>query len=389
MRSPYPYNRPRNENLNDEDFSDPNLWFSPQVREAIQSKVESLIDQVHIDVIAQENFSDPWEEVSNYDISDLDSILTEEIVDNPDTDIIPDQDIEPVTEIPEIQQDGETDDIDVNNPNEEIEDVIREQQNLPEDQTNDLEQINDPETQESPQSQREQEEDSQIPEKSQDQVGTEQSNEQDQIPESSESEPENLSDKTDIDQEDSGMTNQDEGKDSHNLGEKDENSEEINEEKEDIGDKEEEDKDENKEKDDKDESSDNADEEKEDIDNEQSKEDEEDSKEGEEESDNDDIDDIDKEPENGFNPEDIFDPINVIDYSGINPQITSFQSSNLGSDPINEIDFADNFGEKDNLPGINDCIDNFSQDRDEKIPIDGFDEISEKVDEEDKFDHFT
>ena len=100
------------------------------------------------------------------------------------------------------------------------------------------------------------------------------------------------------------------------------------------------------------------------------------------------MDDFGEESENGFNPEDIYDPINVIDYSGIYPQITSFQSSNFGPLPIEDIDFTDNFGEKDNLPGINDFIDNFDEDRDEKIPIDGFDELSEIDDGKDKFDHF-
>ena len=79
----------------------------------------------------------------------------------------------------------------------------------------------------------------------------------------------------------------------------------------------------------------------------------------------------------------------MIDYSGIYPQITSFQSSNFGPLPIEDIDFTDNFGEKDNLPGINDCIDNFGEDRDEKIPIDGFDELSEEEGKEDNFDWFT
>ncbi len=148
MRTPYPYNKQRNENISKEDFSDPYLWFSPQVREVIHSKTESLIDQVHADVSAQENFYDPWEEVSNYDISDLESSTAEDIIDNPDTDIFPDQDIEPNPEFPENQEDIEPDDIDINNPVEEIEDVFPEQQDLTEDQINDLEQINEPESRE-------------------------------------------------------------------------------------------------------------------------------------------------------------------------------------------------------------------------------------------------
>jgi len=449
----FPKNNIVKSNLIDEDFLDPYLWFSPQVRKAIQSKAESLIDQVHADVSTQENFSDPWEDVSNYNVSDLDSTTAEDLIDDPYADIIPDQDLDPNPEVPEIQEDIETDDIDINNPVEEIEDVIPEQQDLIEDQINDLEQINEPESrevdlrpddfdpvneppydpisqpvteiipppelpsvpdnvntpqqnngaepQDSPQNQQDQEENPQVPEKSQDELGTEQSIEeipidsktQDiepiinepiepiQIPELGESGCEDSPDKTDSSPEDPEKTNQDEIKDPPDLDEKDEDTGGDKEDKKEIGDEEEDDKDEKKEEDEKD--------------DEQSKEDEEDQKEDEGESDKepqedpyDDIYDFEEEREHEFTPEDIYDIMREI-YERMYPQIYSFQSLNFGSYPVGEIDFTDKFGEKDNLPGSNDCIDNFGEDRDEKIPIDSFDELSEKDDEEDKFDNLT
>ena len=143
MRTPYPYNKQRNENIRDENFSDPYLWFSPQVREAIQSKAESLIQQVHEDVSTQETFSDHWEDISNYDISDLKSNTTEDIDDNPDADVIPIQEIELNPDISENQEYQEADDVEINTPDDEIEDLISEQQELIEDQINDLQQVND------------------------------------------------------------------------------------------------------------------------------------------------------------------------------------------------------------------------------------------------------
>ena len=443
MRTPYPYNRPRKKNLNDVDFSDPYLWFSPQIRKAIHSKTVSLIDQVHADVSVQENFSDRWEEVSNYDVSDLESSTTEEHIDNPDADIIPDQEIEPNPEVPENQERVEADDTDIITPDEEIEDSISEQQDLIEDQINDLENISEPEIreadlrpddfdpvneppydpisqpvteiipppelpsvpdnvntpqqndgaepQDSPQNQQDQEENPQVPEKSQDELGTEQSIEeipidsktQDidpiinepiepiQIPELGESGCEDSPDKTDSSPEDPEKTNQDEIKDPSDLDEKDEDTVGDKEDKKEIGDEEEDDKD-----------------------DEQSKEDEEDQKEDEGESDKepqedpyDDIDDFEEEREHEFTPEDIYDIMREI-YERMYPQIYSFQSSNFGSYPVGEIDFTDNFGENNNIPDVNrDCIDDFGQYRNENIPIDSFDELSEKFDEEDKFDN--
>ena len=147
--------------------------------------------------------------------------------------------------------------------------------------------------------------------------------------------------------------------------------------------------------DDKEEIDDGTDEEKKDENEEKSKENEEDPKEDEEESDKesqedpyDDMDDMDEEPEHGFTPEDLYDIMREL-YERMYPQIYSYQSSNLGSIPINDIDFTDKFDERDNLPGSNDCIDNYGQDHDEKIPIDGFDELSEKDYEVDKFDYLT
>jgi len=111
---PFPYNTPREENLNDEDFSDPYLWFSPQVRKAIQSKAEFLIGQVHEGVSTLKDFSDPWEEVSIYDRSEFESDSAEEINDTPEGDIIPDQDIEPNSEISEIPDHNDTREAEIN-----------------------------------------------------------------------------------------------------------------------------------------------------------------------------------------------------------------------------------------------------------------------------------
>jgi len=139
---PYPNSNPHRKIL-DEDFSDPYLWFSPQVREAIQSKAESLISQVHEKVSAPENFSDPWDEVSNYDSSEIASISVEDLMDDPEEDIIPDQDIEPDSEDSETQEGDDVREPEITDSDEEIEDLISEQEELTEDEISDLEQIND------------------------------------------------------------------------------------------------------------------------------------------------------------------------------------------------------------------------------------------------------
>ncbi|MBA7542612.1 hypothetical protein ES705_34936 [subsurface metagenome] len=411
MRTPFPYNKPRWENLNDEDFSDPYLWLSPQVRESIQSKAASLIGQVHEDVKPLENFSDPWEEVSIYDRSEFESNSAEDINDTPEGDIIPDQDIEPNSEISEIQDHNDTREAEINNTDEEIEDSISEQQELIEDEISNFEQINysekregdlrpenfnpilqpvydplsqpitelipppetplnpqdintphpenEPVPQNYPPNQQEQDEVSQVPDQSQEEVGTEQDieeisdnsnvpdnesvinepTEENQIPEPSVSGTEDLSDKTDIGHEASENANQEESKNSPNSDEKDEDSDKDKDEKEEIKDEKDDDKDEEKEKDDednKDESDDDADEEKDDEDDESSKENDDDSKEDEEESDdegqeesNDDMDDFEEDSERGFDPTDIYDPINVIDFSELYPQIPALHSSSI------------------------------------------------------------
>ncbi len=419
---PFPYNKPRGEDLADEDFSDPYLWFSPQVREAIQSKAESLIEQVHEGVSTLKDFSDPWEEVSIYDRSEFESDSAEEINDTPEGDIIPDQDIEPNSEISEIQDHNDVYEPEINNTDKEIDDSISEQQELIEDEIRNFEQINysekregdlrpdnfnpilqpvydplfqpitelipppeqlpesssnpqdintpqpenEPEPQNYPPNQQEQEEISQVPEKSQEEVGTEpdieeisdNSNipdiesvinepiEETQDPEPSVSGYEDSSDKTDIGQEDSENANQEESKNSPNPDEKDEDSDKDKDEKEEIKDKKDDDKDDEKEKDDKDES-DDENEEMDDENNEPSKDNDDDSKEDEEESDDegqeedyDDMDDLEEDSERGFDPTDMYDPINVIDYSELYPQIPTLHSSSIDH-PLGDIQIID------------------------------------------------
>lgn len=438
---PFPSNKLLRKNFNDEDFTDPYLWFSPQVRETIRSKAESLMDQVHTNISAPEDISDRWDEVSNYDWSEIDSISTDDLVEDSEENLIPDQEIESNPEFSEIQESEDIKETEFTPLEEETEDNITEQQDLTEDQATipedavDAEQregiikpddldpiiqpisdpsfqpINDPilipnpnlitqeivtpqreieqNTQTNPHNQQKQEDDSQIPEKSQEEIDNEQNIEeitkdsetkeneseindpisQTQIPELSESESGDSSGKPDTGEEGSENVSQEDS------DEKEEDSDNDKENKDESEGDDEGKSDEKDEKDDKDDPDDDPDEEKKDGDSQQSEKNDDDSKEDEEEPDDnnqeekyDDTDDSEEDSESGFDPEDIYDPINVIDYSDILPEIPAFQSSNLKpySGDVIIID-SDHFREP--IDDIQIIDDDLKEDKPNDIPI--------------------